>query len=328
MIKTRYGLNTYNNLIIYLKWARDRLSCASSSQEESTKIIEEIYSRCKHDIDILYQYKFKPKCYDIIIGLISECEGYMRNYRIISTKERIKKVGELKTTDSPEDILNYIVYCVRNKIMRDYFDEQSISAEPSEEIFHEIDLSNNCKSASEMVLEECKRHNIKCEIIRIDPAFNAKRALFGGSGYHFFNIITIYGKRYLLDLTYSQYFYQYNNNLSRLGIMNLTLCAPGVYMLMNEARKKDAETIIQNGWIEFNDESIKHYFDGFALSVRNGLYYELHRQADYTTNFTTDDYLNFLAGIDDMFLREPQEGLGRQLRPLNNPCFKFKEQKR
>ena len=93
---------------------------------------------------------------------------------------------------------------------------------------------------------------------------------------------------------------------------------------MDEERKIIANSVISRGWIPFTEENVKKYFDGFALSYRNGLYYELLGKVDYNTVFDFDDYFNFLNGCDTLFKYEPKEGIGYQKRPLKNPNINFK----
>lgn len=87
--------------------------------------------------------------------------------------------------------------------------------------------------------------------------------------------------------------------------------------MMNESRKLTAKTLLEKGWIELTDVNCKNYFDGFALSYRNALYYEQLGKVDYTTNYTSDDYImKFVFGCDSQILREGKENLGIQKRML------------
>jgi len=88
-------------------------------------------------------------------------------------------------------------------------------------------------------------------------------------------------------------------------------------------REKTARTILKRGWIELNEETIKHYLDGFALSYRNGLFYENLGVADYHTSYDIKDYHNFLFGDDSQIRREGKEYLGYQMQVLKNRDFKF-----
>ena len=92
-------------------------------------------------------------------------------------------------------------------------------------------------------------------------------------------------------------------------------------MIMSEERKKVAEVLLKRGWIELDQNVFKHYMDGFAISFRNGLYYEQTNDFSYTTNYTASDYEKFLFGADTQILHEGDEVLGYQKRPLQkNIC--------
>lgn len=310
------GAEVYRNLLAYLKNARAQMEVAN--HDEKLVLISEIYQRCKADALILFKYGKKTYYYTHICDLILICEEYLESTYILNYSETVVNPGDLKHFESVDEFLNYIVYQVRKKILAEF-----MRARGYYEDLKSIGLTNTCEILSTWVLEECQKLGIKCKKVRIDPGFNRRKLLYDGMGFHYFNLATINGKTYLLDLSYKQFFKQKNNLIERLGVAGLVGCAPGVYMMVDEARSKLASDLIENGWIEFNSDNIKNYFDGFALSVRNGIYYELLGKIDYSTNYTSVDYLNFLSGKDDMFKHEPREGLGRQLKPLKNPNIKF-----
>ena len=100
-------------------------------------------------------------------------------------------------------------------------------------------------------------------------------------------------------------------------------CKAGVYMLMTEDSKKIANELLSNGYIEINEETLKIYLDPFAISFRNGLYYEQTQDFSYTTDYDADDYMEFLWGNDNQLNYEDQNCLGYQNRPLKNPNMNF-----
>ena len=94
-------------------------------------------------------------------------------------------------------------------------------------------------------------------------------------------------------------------------------------MLLTEERKKFAERLLRDGYVEATDTNLKMYFDGFALSYRNGLYYEDKGEINYETIYTKDDYINFINGFDSQVNHENIEFLGRQQKILKNSNMNF-----
>ena len=84
-------------------------------------------------------------------------------------------------------------------------------------------------------------------------------------------------------------------------------------MTLNNFRLELSNTLLSRGWIRLTDENIKNYFDGFALSFRNGIYYDKSRDYSYTTNYSASDYVSFLKGIDNQVKHEGEEVLKKQL---------------
>ena len=159
--------------------------------------------------------------------------------------------------------------------------------------------------------------------ITIEPGFLKDSPLFNQRKKHCCNLVKVNGELYLVDCTYAQFFLQKDCILERLGIPMLSGCAPGTFMLIDETRKMVAKKLLKDGWIKATPEVIKAYMDGFALSFRNGLYYEETRDFTYTTDYTTEDYLRFLFGEDNQLHYEEESYLGFQNRPLKNIHMSF-----
>ena len=157
----------------------------------------------------------------------------------------------------------------------------------------------------------------------IHPAFYKERNLYEYGNGHYFTLVYIGKKLYIVDLTYSQFFKISNNNLNRIGIPFLGGSSVGSYMLLTEERKKFAERLLRDGYVEATDTNLKMYFDGFALSYRNGLYYEDKGEINYETIYTKDDYINFINGFDSQVNHENIEFLGRQQKILKNSNMNF-----
>ncbi len=160
--------------------------------------------------------------------------------------------------------------------------------------FEVYDLTNGCYKISKIVKALCEEQHIKCQTIKMDAGFSNSAFLFNGCRFYYFNIIELNNKQYLIDCSYKQFFLAKRNMIGSLGIPNFTTPLAGIYMMMDNERTKVAKEILKNGYILITPNNFKHYFDGFTLSFRNGLYYE------------------------------DKELLGYQKRPLKNSNFRFK----
>ena len=60
----------------------------------------------------------------------------------------------------------------------------------------------------------------------------------------------------------------------------------------------------------------KYYLDGFAISFRNGLYYDETGDYSFTTPYTFDEYIDFLNGKDSQVKREGKLVLGYHEKPV------------
>lgn len=274
-----------------------------------TSNIIEIYEFIKGICPYFYINGKIDSSYQFLINELILCECLLRKFPIINTKANFeyKENSSFNKYSSNEEVLDKIVYCARKFIV----DNNS----PCD--INNIDLTNNCKIVSTFIHNLCNDFSIKSKLVKISPGFSEEANLLDGHGYHYFVLVTLNNKEYLIDCTYTQFFNLSQNILQRIGIVGLVSCNPGAFMIMNNSRMKLAYQLLQNGWIEFNDENIKNYFDGFALSYRNGLYYEQNKDNKYTTNYTYLDYLNFINGLDSQIQHEPIETLGIQKRPLN-----------
>ena len=181
--------------------------------------------------------------------------------------------------------------------------------------FNNLDLTNYCSVACDYILNICKSLNIKGIKIKIIPGFSDKYQLYYGGRNHYFIILDINNNKYLLDSTYSQFFLLKRNIIDRIGIINLSGCDAGIFMNMDKNRKLVSNKILQDGFIRLDEDTLKQYLDGFAISYRNGLYYENTNDYSYTTNYSAKDYENFLKGLDSQITHEKISYLGYQRKP-------------
>ena len=184
-------------------------------------------------------------------------------------------------------------------------------------------MENKCLDASNKVKELCNELNIECYTIPIYPGYQKEANLMNGCGFHFFNIIKLGNKYYLVDTTYSQFFLIKQNHLERIGIPNSAGCKLGTFMTLNNDRKEIATKILKDGYIELDEDIFKNYLDGFTLSFRNGLYYEQTQDFSFTTEYTKDDYIRFLDGDDNQINHEEKQLLGLQKKPLSKIHLPF-----
>ena len=249
--------------------------------------------------------------YNLIVKYMLNSEKVFNNKQLLDTSFTldIKKDMELNT-DSEEQVLEYIVFQIRKKLLKTIY-WNNIGALLNESNTWNPSLVNYCYNASINVKELCNKHKIKCYLLEIHPGYCKKAKLFKGNGFHYANIIKL-KNYYLLDLTYSQFFNLGTTNLERIGLVNYPLTKAGRFMIMNEDRKKTALEILKKGYVKIDDNSIKNYFDGFTISYRNGLYYEQTKDYSYTTDYTIDDYFNFIMKKDNQILHEGKDVLGYQ----------------
>ncbi len=277
------------------------------------------------EIEKLYQY-FKlitPEFFDgqkfqggyrYLSYKLLECEKLLPTDFIVD-KNPVYIYGMLsdKTpkTKNITDMLNWIVYMTRKSLhIKNYSKESE---------FNKIDLSNQCYISSNKVKEYAKLLNLDCKTCIIYPGFTKQPELYNGNGYHCISIITYDNKSYIIDCTYSQFFTLKRNNLERIGLIGISGCLPGIFMTMKNDRYKLAQEILENGWFQATNENVKKYFDGFAISYRNGLYYQITGNYNYTTTYDASNYIEFLQKLDNQVNHEGEEVLGyqRTLTPKN-----------
>lgn len=124
----------------------------------------------------------------------------------IGNKDKILNVPTRFDDLDQDNLLEYIVYQTRNYLS----------------LMHQLpidnlDLSNDCYKASKHIKKLCKENNITCYTVPIYPGYDKCANLYDGNGYHFASIIKYQGKYYLVDVTYSQFFYTVRNNFSQVA---------------------------------------------------------------------------------------------------------------
>ena len=298
-------MDIYNTKIIQYTF---KLNNASSIQEKII-IFKELYQFVKNISLQLEPVYINYNNYYYIRETIMLLENkYLNNYFITTIKPNYNYIQNKKLIDYQDD--EYILHFITLKTR--YYLHKRININKS---FSSLDLTNYCNIACDYILNICDNLNIKGIKIKIIPGFSDNPKLYYGGGYHYIIILDINNNKYLLDPTYSQFFLLKRNIIERIGIINLSGCDAGIFMYMDSKRKELADKILKDGFIELDENTLKHYLDGFAISYRNGLYYENTQDYSYTTNYTPKDYINFLKGLDSQIAHEKISYLGYQRKP-------------
>lgn len=186
--------------------------------------------------------------------------------------------------------------------------------------FSKLDLQDSCYGSALYIQAICFLHRIKQKRIKIEPGFKKHSPLYDSRGWHYFNIIIINGRYFLIDCTYSQFFLLKRCLKESIGIMNHPGASAGAFM-QEGLRKKVSDSLLTRGWIELTPEIFKAYLDGFAVSYRNGIFYQ-DNGILYTTPYDAEKYKDFIQHRDSQLAHEG-EHLGYQMRPLKDPYMKF-----
>lgn len=280
--------------------------------EEKVRIIKDLYAYMKEISTEFYsEEKNEFVCFENLIQLLCCCEETLGNKCIIDISTNS---NQHNTSKKEENIVNEIVNLTRKSLLNLLTMNGSYSHP-----FDFYDLENYCEISCDNTISICNDMSIKCSKIKIPYGFTNNLLLFNGKGFHCFTILEINKTKYLVDCTYKQFFLLKKCILDRIGIPCLGGCYAGSFMLMTDRRRKVAEKILKDGWILLTEEVFKDYMDGFMLSWRNGIYYELIQDFSYKTPYTAEDYWRFLNEKDDLLNYEKRLTLGFQEMPLKNP---------
>ena len=275
------------------------------NRENYQESLTNIYNYVKSVANSYYNGNKMHEAYTYLIDQIIKAE------EIFPHKKAFNVPIDFTPCTDIDNFVEYVIYLTRRYLIMEHCFSYDYN-------INKIDFTNDCKKAAHYIKELCDAHNIESNILAIHPGYDEGAMLFEGGKYHFGNIIKYNGNYYLVDVTYSQFFYTSQNILDRIGVMDLSGCLPGVFMLMNEKGKNIAQIILEKGYIELTEDIFKTYLDAFTISFRNGLYYENTNDFSYTTEYSADNYIKFLKGEDSQVIHEGKENLGFQKRPLKN----------
>ena len=181
-------------------------------------------------------------------------------------------------------------------------------------------LESRCPEGSMEVSKVCEKYGVS------DKDYSLGMNL-GPDLFHCFNVVTfnVNGeeKKYLVDCTYRQFFTYQSAFVERIGIPFNSGGSIGTYMMMDEGRKKIAESLLQNGYIEFTDEVCEAYLGGFVFAGRNGDYYsslgkDKITRDDFEVLYTAREYMDAIAnrGLHD-------DRIGRQIGVCSRPDIQY-----
>ena len=97
--------------------------------------------------------------------------------------------------------------------------------------------------------------------MKIYPGFSYMHRLFNGNGFHYFNLVIIDNQKYIVDCSYSQFFWLRQSMLERTGILGVASATPGRFMTLNDSRLETAKTILRDGWIKADEINLKNKYD-------------------------------------------------------------------
>ncbi len=155
-------------------------------------------------------------------------------------------------------------------------------------------FQGKCGNGAFLVSNICRELNLKSQRFMVNE--NLQRGSFTDGYFHCFSIVDVGNKSYIVDTTYRQFFCYAQSFLEQTELPDRPGCRMGRFMMMSDERQKFAEQLLSKGYIEATPENIKHYFDAFVLSGRNGLYYQnLNKETitpeDFVLPYTYIDYL-------------------------------------
>lgn len=298
--------NSYKESKSFLEECKKTIANNKQNKETIQRKLEEMYRHLRAFAPLFYdkQCNYFDSYYDMLIDILVFTEKMFvpENLFTIPSEPTFtykKRVINKPRTNNVEKILDWLVYKARQNYA-------NLSVLYKDTMVQYSSFEGECNYMSTMINTICEDYNIPCKIVRINPGFEKDAHLYKDCKFHDICIITLNGEDYIIDCTYRQFFMIKNCSLERIGVPFISGTTAGAFMTLNSDRLDLAQILLKRGWIKLTPENIKNYFDGFALSFRNGHYYDETKDYSYTTLYTSQNYLDFIEGTDSQLKHESQ----------------------
>ena len=276
-------LSKYENIII--RDFRNKIK-----ENPNPELLRDLYLYIKEIAPLFYGKDGMDCAYQILKDIIIESELAYDGQYIVDTLPDFKDYNEL--------FMDKLVHHMRLFLLKKCWVRKC----DYERALREIDFVNYCVESSDKIKYMCNQLGIECKSLVIHPGFEKEANLYYGCGHHAFNIITFCGEHYLVDCTYRQFFELGDNIIERIGVVGLSGCKPGAFMLMDEDRKHLAEELIKKGYVkkvqsetdkrEFHLQVTERYYKYWNLSEK---YFEIVEKR--IKNSLTDEEYEFFNKI-------------------------------
>lgn len=292
-------------------------SMISAPLDKKYDILKEVYDYLKIETAPLLVSGANPSYMKPLASNVHMMAEFLPAETIIDVKPYdFNEERELSSCLGIEGILDFLIYKERCRL---FSDARKFGITP----FEKYDPYDDCRDSALAIYKMAIGLGLDAKIKIIEPGYLYESPLYEGGCKHIVTLINFRGEPYLLDATYLQFFMRKRCLLERIGTIYISNPNPGIYMLMNESRKKTAQKLLDDGWIKLTPENMKNYFDGFTNFYRNGSYYEATADFSFEPTYTYLDYWKFLNEMDNQACHEGIENLGYQTRALKNPKMKF-----
>ena len=219
------------------------------NRDNYEQVTSELYKYIKSITNMYYKNNRMLKAYESLISKAFFAELMFGNENKLLTISNT--INFKQSREQFENFIEYLVYSTRKHLIQ----SNPFIGSIEEMDLDDFDFTDQCCNAADYVSYICNQNNIKCYLIDIFPGYKEDARILENakcihSRCHYANVVEYNGKYYLVDVTYSQFFHLYKNNLDRLGVVGFDGCAPGTFMLLNEERKNLAQTLVMYGYIE------------------------------------------------------------------------------
>ena len=260
-----------------------------------------------------------PEYEQVLVSSLKKCNRQMSDFHIMAFNPNFKPLSKNEVNSlrkrlkgkypNSYSFLDDFIKLIRTEVSQlDWSKYDTI-------YFKKIKMNRYHFDICKLIKSHLEELGITSKIINIHVGFDKDSKLANRLLDHPFNLVFFNGSKFIIDLSYQDFFLLKDNMLNSLGIQGYPLPLPGIYMIQNKSRMETAGDLLNNGYIEFNNKNFKNYLDGFSLSFRNGLFYE-QQEVNYSTTYTVDEYSSFLSGKDSQLKREGSIVLGMQGSPL------------